>query len=555
VARFERSMLSSGPALTQLRTAIIELHLSTGAKSHRDLAKLTHRKVSHTTVGAILRCERPPSWKMLEHVINALGGDTGTFRPLWIATQANAAAPAKVLDDTGRGESGTDAAPESESAPRAQGVLDDTIVVARYAEAVEQFERGDYAGARRRMELAMAAVRADEARILIELGLDEAASTILTEVLDVQTTIGLDLSAPDVARARRYFAELLARQGQIERAEQTVIELRQAQHAAGTVDSLDMADTGHTYALILSSRGPSQEAEDELGGVLDLRRRLLGTEHPKTRTARWDLAVLRWERGRVPDARRDLEDLLRDQLRISGAEHPRTLSTRHMLANIAAADGRLTFAERELRDVLRIRRRSLGAAHQDTLRALNSLAVVLVSLGYLEQAAHELRAACDQLAGTFGSEHPDTLGVRTNLANILTRQGQHEAAEREYRRIMDGLSATVGPVHRQSLGVRHNIGLALLRQGNTEAAAVELDAVLVAQRQVLGESHPDTLATWCNLADVLVATGRYREAEEEYAKIWQTQYEILGEVHPSTAATRHRLRNARRRQGREDDQP
>ncbi|WP_167968162.1 hypothetical protein [Streptomyces lonarensis] len=52
--------------------------------STREIARRTHGAVSHTTAHQVLRAASLPSWKVLEPVIAALGGDAGEYKELWM---------------------------------------------------------------------------------------------------------------------------------------------------------------------------------------------------------------------------------------------------------------------------------------------------------------------------------------------------------------------------------------------------------------------------------------------------------------------------------------
>lgn len=71
--------------LGDLRQRIQRLYRQAGEPSTRVLAARLGRAVSHTTVSAVLRCRRNPRWGQLELVVEALGGDPESIRPLWIA--------------------------------------------------------------------------------------------------------------------------------------------------------------------------------------------------------------------------------------------------------------------------------------------------------------------------------------------------------------------------------------------------------------------------------------------------------------------------------------
>ncbi|MFC9946700.1 hypothetical protein [Streptomyces pratensis] len=80
------------------------LHRRGGEPSFRTIAQRTAKAISHTTAGNVLRCDSAPGWGPLELVVEALGGDTDTFRTLWVAVRDETSplvlpAPAAWVDD------------------------------------------------------------------------------------------------------------------------------------------------------------------------------------------------------------------------------------------------------------------------------------------------------------------------------------------------------------------------------------------------------------------------------------------------------------------------
>ena len=96
---------TSGDPLAVLRDRLQRLHLHNGKPSTRDISRRTNRAISHTTVSLVLRCAKNPGWGQLELVVEALGGDTKEFHPLWIAVCDTANPPelgveAEAVPDT-----------------------------------------------------------------------------------------------------------------------------------------------------------------------------------------------------------------------------------------------------------------------------------------------------------------------------------------------------------------------------------------------------------------------------------------------------------------------
>ncbi|MCO6751218.1 hypothetical protein KQH21_24160 [Streptomyces sp. IpFD-1.1] len=78
---------ASGAALERLKYRLGRLYREAGEPSLRVLSQRTERAISHTTVGTVLHCESLPRWGQLELVVEALGGDLGELRTLWIAVR------------------------------------------------------------------------------------------------------------------------------------------------------------------------------------------------------------------------------------------------------------------------------------------------------------------------------------------------------------------------------------------------------------------------------------------------------------------------------------
>ena len=72
----------------------------------------------------------------------------------------------------------------------------------------------------------------------------------------------------------------------------------------------------------MAERGTPLGARDRLAGLVQLRERFLGAEHPLTLTTRYNLAYWTGKAGDAASARDQLAALLTQRERVSGAEHP-----------------------------------------------------------------------------------------------------------------------------------------------------------------------------------------------------------------------------------------
>jgi tetratricopeptide (TPR) repeat protein len=96
----------------------------------------------------------------------------------------------------------------------------------------------------------------------------------------------------------------------------------------------------HDLGINLRSSGHLREAEAMDRQTLEIRRRVLGPEHPETLMAMAELAVTLDDSHRYAEAEKLYRAALSIQLRVLGPEHPGTALTRYNLACNLALTGR-----------------------------------------------------------------------------------------------------------------------------------------------------------------------------------------------------------------------
>ena len=134
-------------------------------------------------------------------------------------------------------------------------------------------------------------------------------------------------------------------------------------------------------AANLAEQGGQDKAAAQRAGVLALRRRMLGGDHPDTLSAAADLAASRAAQGRHDEAAVLREQVRAARTRALGAEHPLTLAAASDLALALVGQAKLAEAAVLLRAVLVARKRALGAVHPATLATAADLASVYAADG------------------------------------------------------------------------------------------------------------------------------------------------------------------------------
>jgi tetratricopeptide (TPR) repeat protein len=303
----------------------------------------------------------------------------------------------------------------------------------------------------------------------------------------------------------------------------------------------DTLTSMNNLAQTLYTQGDLPGARKIQEQVLDVRRRVLGQEHPATLTSMNNLAQTLKAQGDLPGARKIQEQVLDVSRRLLGEEHPATLASMNNLAQTLKAQGDLPGARKMHEQVLDVLRRVRGEEHPDTLTSMNNLAATLQDQGDLP-AAHEIQEqVLDVSRRVLGEEHPDTLTSMNNLAQTLYAQGDLPGARKIEEQVLDVRRRVLGVEHPDTLTSMNNLAQTLKAQGDLPGARKMQEQVLGVSRRVLGQEHPDTLTNMNNLAQTLFAQGNLPGALKIEEQVLDVRRRVLGQEHPDTLTSMNNL--------------
>jgi Tetratricopeptide repeat/NB-ARC domain/Heterokaryon incompatibility protein (HET) len=153
---------------------------------------------------------------------------------------------------------------------------------------------------------------------------------------------------------------------------------------------------------------------------LDIKKTVLGPEHPSTMRSMNGVAAVYNNLGRLNEAVKVHEECLKTRMRVLGLEHPDTLWSMNGLAAIYHDLGRWNEAVKVHEECLEIRKRVLGLEHPDTLWSMSGLAVAYHSLRQLNEAVKVHEECLKTRKRVLGPEHPNTLWSKNNLPDVDT---------------------------------------------------------------------------------------------------------------------------------------
>nr|POE94467.1 vegetative incompatibility protein het-e-1 [Quercus suber] len=284
----------------------------------------------------------------------------------------------------------------------------------------------------------------------------------------------------------------------------------------GALDQGVRASLSDRIGRCQDSLGQYAEAVVTQVRTLEIRKTLLGPEHPTTLRSMCTLASVLWKQGKYHEAAAMDRQTLARREKVLGSEHPDTLMSMNNLASVLCQQGKYEEAEAMNRQTLELKEKVLGPGNLETLTSMGNLALVLKGQGKYEEAEAMNRQTLARRKTLLGPEDPHTLMSISNLAAGLNEQGKYEEAEAMHRQTLAQKETVLGPEHPDTLASMANLGLVLDNQGKYEEAEAINRQTLARTETVLGPEHPSTLVIMNNLASVLANQGKYEEAEGLY---------------------------------------
>jgi DNA-binding SARP family transcriptional activator len=261
-----------------------------------------------------------------------------------------------------------------------------------------------------------------------------------------------------------------------------------------------LLDRAATY---MQTRGEPAPARPLFERALDLRRSLLGDDHPDTLESAGSFSFTLCELGDYEPGRQLAEDTLTRCRRVLGADHHHTLESARNLAINLWALGQYERARQLGEDTLTRCRRLLGDDHPQTLSPACVLAATLRALGQYERARQLGEDTLTRCRRLLGDDHLHTLISATNLAATLRKLEQYESARQLAEDTLTRCRRVLGADHHHTLTSATNLAATLRKLEQHEPARQLGEDTIARLHRVLGDDHPHTLRLAHSLAAVV----------------------------------------------------
>ncbi|WP_435008629.1 tetratricopeptide repeat protein [Tundrisphaera lichenicola] len=301
----------------------------------------------------------------------------------------------------------------------------------------------------------------------------------------------------------------------------------------GAVEAAIRGVLGTTYHFL----GEPSLAIRQLTRTLELRKGVLGPDHPDTLTAQNQLALAYRDDGQWDRAIPLFERTLTAEAATLGPDHPNTLLTQNNLALTYRDDGQWDRAIPLFERTLAARAAQLGADHPDTLLTQHNLAMAHREAGHWDRAIPLFEQTLTSQVAKLGADHPYTLLTQSNLGPAYQAVGQTDRAIELLERALAGRSAKLGADHPSTLSTQKNLALSFQADGQLDRAIALLERTLATLTAKLGVDHTRTLAARFDLALAYEASGDPTRAEPMLREVLAARRKKLGANHPDVAQT------------------
>ena len=314
-------------------------------------------------------------------------------------------------------------------------------------------------------------------------------------------------------------------------------------------EKVTKAQKQNSQLVQLYREGKFAEATRLGESILEIRRKVLGVEHPAYAQSLNNLALMYKSNEEFAKA----EPLFLKACHISksvvGVEHPEYAKN---LINLAALYTSLENAAKaeplflKARDIFK---RVVGVEHPGYATSLNSLARLYLSQGDLVKAELLLLEARDIRKRVLGAQHPDYTTSLNNLAVLFHSRAEFAKAEPLYLEVRDIRKRVLGVDHPHYATSLNNLAGLYQSQGDSVKAELLYLEVRDIRKRVLGVEHSDYATSLSALAGVYSSQGEFAKAEALFLEARDIRKRVLGVEHSDYAMSLNALAGVYRSQG------
>jgi len=291
----------------------------------------------------------------------------------------------------------------------------------------------------------------------------------------------------------------------------------------------------------LYSMGKYDEAIPLAQGILTVREKALGQEHPDVAKSLNRLAAIYAELGDYAKAEPLYMRSLVIQEKMLGPEHPDVAQSLNNLADLYYSKGDFARAEPLYMRSLAIQEKMLGPEHPDVAQSLNNLAVLYHSKGDFARAEPLYMRSLAIQEKMLGPTQLSVAVSLNNLASLYYSKQDYDRAEGLVQRALMIQEKALGPDHPSIARSLNNLAAIKRAKGDDSKAEPLYQRALAISEKALGPDHPNVAIDLNNLGEFYYLKRDYAKAESLYRRSLTIRQKTLGLTHPHVAQSLNNL--------------
>jgi non-specific serine/threonine protein kinase/serine/threonine-protein kinase len=291
--------------------------------------------------------------------------------------------------------------------------------------------------------------------------------------------------------------------------------------------ALSMSQLGE----VLFQIGEYEQARRLHEQALDFRREFYGPDHQTVAWSLHSLGVISWRASELETARSLLRQSLEIEERIFGPDSMQAAVTLPVLAGVEMDRLEYQTAREHLQRTLRIRESTLGPDHFYVVEALSELGRNYVETGDAEAALPLLERAAEIVEKVGGPEHPSLTFPLQIKARALNALRDYDASRELFERTLQIQEQQLGLVHQDIAYTLRAYGVLLGRMGDIDGARQAFERALAIIEEKFGADHLDTARILHALGYLEYQVGNYERSRQCNERALEIRRKVYGPAH------------------------
>ena len=325
---------------------------------------------------------------------------------------------------------------------------------------------------------------------------------------DYYKAVGLQEPHVKLAASLRELGLIYENLNDFDSAEKYYVDSLEQQRALYPQGDAEMALTQTDYAGILFRTQRYAEAEPVLVDALNMRRRLLGDDHPDVGQGLNNTGFFYWAWGDLASAERYMQQSLPIRVMLYGESSLTTALVKSNLAVVVAHRGRIEEGVRLAAEMYEVNMEARDSSNRATYLMAVKYLEVLRFAGRLDEVILTGTRLLGSAEAVLDSNDHAILIIKTELAGAHFDAGNSSEALRLYQSAESGYRAIRGDDHILTERVVIRIADIDAQNGNVQGAINKYLSFLEKQLPILHPHHPEICRSQVRLGELFIESGQ-----------------------------------------------